>query len=310
MNSPTEYTQVEFGQHKVNVIKGGFYDRFRSNPDLTEVAKDPLAGDLGFFLRFPKQQVPSRIGPTWAPNFYYRASNVQLLFLAPLSRIRRMLPGPLEPLSPLPGQGLIALSFFHYALCDNDPYGEVSVAVVIRRPDARGPHLWELRNAMRSDSFHAHVLALPVDTQIARVRGVHGYQLPKWLARIGLTIDADVSASIEGIDGTPDLKLTAPLPEMKQVPPQSQIGTSTMINRIDGIWHQTTVLSNKLNFGHMRASDRIRLTRAGGPLSQLLDGLGATRLMRFDVVKDTQIVLNMPVPLAATPAAGWPGCSR
>ena len=27
---------------------------------------------------------------------------------------------------------------------------------------------------MRSDRFHAHVLALPVDTEIAQVRGVHG----------------------------------------------------------------------------------------------------------------------------------------
>lgn len=300
-----DYTEVEFGQNKVNVIKGGFYDRFRSNPDLDEVAHEPLAGDIDFFRRFPKIQVPSRVGPVWAPNFYYRASTVQMLFLAPLARIRRMLPDPLQPLSPLPGQGLVALTFFNYALCDNDPYNEVSVAIVIRRPGARGSHLLELRQAMRSDSFHAHVLALPVDTEIARVRGVHGYQLPKWLAPIDLEIDKQVSASITSTDGRPDLSLTAPLPKMQNVPSQSQIGTSTMINRIDGVWHQSTVQSNKLIFGHSSATGDVQLTRTDGPLSQILHGLGADRMIRFDVIKDTQIVLNMPVPLAATAAAGW-----
>lgn len=182
-----EFTEVDFGGQKVMVPKGGYYDRFRSNPDLDEVARDPAAGNIDFFRRIPKVMISSRIGPTWAPNFYYRASNVQALMLAPVKKIRAMLlPGQLEPLRALPGYGLVALTFFSYAVCDNDPYNEVSVAIVIRRPVARGPHALELLGSMRRQSFFAHVLALPVDTEIARVRGVHGYQLPKWLADIKL----------------------------------------------------------------------------------------------------------------------------
>lgn len=261
------------------------------------MARDPLVGNIDFFRRFSKQLVDSRVGPIWAPNFYYRANTVQLLFLAPLSRLRRMLPEPFRPLRALPGHGLVALTFFHYALCDNDPYNEVSVAVVIRRPGAGGLHLAELLASMQSDSLHAHVLALPVDTEIARVRGVHGYQLPKWLAPIELGIDGAVRASVGRADGTPDLTLTAPLPAMKQVAPQSRIGTSTMINRIDGCWHQTSVLTNKLCLGQRLFPRDVTLIRASGPLSQLLDGLGASRMLRLDVVKDCQIVLNLPVPL-------------
>ena len=41
------------------------------------------------------------------------------------------------------------------------------------------------------------------------------------------------------------------------------------------------------------------LTRHGGPLSQLLDGLGASTLVRLDVIKDGQIVLNLPTPSTA-----------
>ncbi|MBA4491668.1 acetoacetate decarboxylase family protein [Paracoccus sp. S1E-3] len=305
MENDSRFTEIQFGAQKVNVITGGFYDRFRSNPDLAEVAKNPLAGNIDFFRRFPKIEMDSRIGPTWTPNFYYRASTVQLLYLAPLARIRRMLPQPLQPLSPLPGHGLVALTFFHYALCDNNPYGEVSVAVVIRRPGERGSHWRELAEAMRSESFHAHVLALPVDTEIARVRGVYGYHLPKWLAPIDLQIGKDVRASISAGGGSADLTLQAPLPRMEQVPSQSRIGTSTLINRVDGVWRQTTALSNKLNLGHETMPKYVRLERHGGPLTQLLNGLGANWLLRFDVIKDTQIVLHMPVPLAATPAAEW-----
>ncbi len=44
-NNTQSTTVVEFGPYKVNVPKGGYYDRFRMNPNLDEVAKDPAAGN-------------------------------------------------------------------------------------------------------------------------------------------------------------------------------------------------------------------------------------------------------------------------
>ena len=293
-----QVTEVDFGPMRVAVPKGGYYDRFHLNPDLDEVARDPAAGNVDFFRRFPKQQMPSRVGPIWAPNFYYRSRSAQVLLLAPLDRLRAMLPEPLQPLRALPGHGVVALTFLHYAVCDNDPYHEVSVAVVIRKPGARGSQALELRGAMRRRSFHAHVLALPVDTEIARIRGVHGYQLPKWRAQIDLQIKAEVQASIKAADGAPDLVLTAPMPVLRHLPSQSHIATSTMIHRVDGRWHQTAVQANMLSFAQQLLPRGVVLTRGGGPLSQLLDGLGAGRILRFDVVKDAQLVLNLPIPLA------------
>lgn len=82
--------QVQFGTQRVEVIEGGYYDRFRMNPDLDDVARDPAAGNIDFFRRIPKQLADSRVGPTWAPNFYYRASSVQLLMLAPLEPLRAL----------------------------------------------------------------------------------------------------------------------------------------------------------------------------------------------------------------------------
>lgn len=299
MHMDTRFTQVEFGPHKVEVLQGGYYDRYRMNPNLDEVALDPAAGNIDFFRRIPKRLVASRVGPTWAPNFYYRSSSIQLLFLAPLSRLRATLPEPLEPLRAFRGYGLVALTFFSYAVCDNDPYDEVSVAVVIRRPGARGPHALELINSMRRRSFFAHVLALPVTTEIARVRGVHGYQLPKWRADIDMSIGNAVKARIAGPGNKPDLTLSAPLPTLHDAVPQSRMGTTTMINKVDGEWHQSSVQSNTLSYGQRLFPRGIKLMRHGGPLTQLLDGLGASTVLRLDVVKDAQLVLHLPTPLKA-----------
>ncbi|MCT9251987.1 acetoacetate decarboxylase, partial [Acinetobacter baumannii] len=161
MNTNKAFTEVEFGQQKVKVPKGGYYDRFRMNPDLDEVAKDPAAGNIDFFRSIPKKLVESRVGPVWAPNFYYRSGNVQVLMLAPVKLLKKKLPSPLVPLEAFPGYGLVALTFFTYTVCDNDPYNEASVAIVVRKPKAHGPHALELINSIRKRHFYAHVLALP-----------------------------------------------------------------------------------------------------------------------------------------------------
>lgn len=297
MNTAQQFTEIEFGGQKVKVPQGGYYDRFHLQPNLDEVAKDPAAGNIDFFRRIPKQRVNSRVGPVWAPNFYYRSSSVQLLMLAPIANLRAALPTPLEPLKALPGFGLVALTFFSYSVCDNDPYDEVSVAVVIRQPNAKGSHAVELLNAIRRRSAVAHVLALPVNTEIARVRGVYGYQLPKWLTDIKLDINAEVHASILNTDGSPDLSLTASLPQLHSFKPQSHLETKTMIHQVDGLWHKTSVQSNTLSMAQQLFPKKLKLVRHGGALSQLLSGLDATTILRLDVVKDAQLVLNMPTPL-------------
>ncbi|ELY3878742.1 acetoacetate decarboxylase, partial [Acinetobacter baumannii] len=232
-----------------------------------------------------------------SPNFYYRTSNIQLLMLAPISKIKAKLPAPLEPLQPIPGYGLVSLTFFSYAVGDVDPYDEVSVAVVVRQPGAHHFNTTELLSSMRNHKYYGHVLALPVNTEIARVRGVYGYQLPKWLTPIDMKIgDKSVQAHIYNTDGKPDLSVAAPLPEIKTVKPQSRIDTKTMYQLVDGKWHSTSVESNTLAFGQKLFPKNVQVVKSGGPLSKLLDELGANKVLRFDVVKDAQLALNMPVP--------------
>lgn len=303
MATTGESVEVEFGGEPVPVPKGGYYDRFRSNPDLDEVARDPAAGNVDWFRRIPKQKVQSRVGLVWSPNFYYRSSSVQLLMAAPVARLRAMLPTPLRPLRAWPGRGLVALTFFSYAVCDNDLYDEVSIAIIVPTPGSRLPHAAELVCQARRRAFHAHVLALPVTTEIARVRGVLGYGLPKWRTGIELNLEGAVRATIARTDGSPDLTLAAPLPTFTDAASQSRMGSSTMVHLVDGRWHTTTVQSNTLSFAQRAFPRDVTLTRHGGPMTDLLDGLGASTMLRLDVVRDAQLVLAMPVPLDAPGSA-------
>ncbi|KAE8421352.1 hypothetical protein BDV36DRAFT_59175 [Aspergillus pseudocaelatus] len=294
-------TQVEFGEQKVDVPKGGYYDRYRMNPNLDEVARDPAVGpDIDFFRNIPKKLVDSRVGQIYAPNFYYRTRSVQLTFLAPLDRLQSKLPSPLEPITALPGYGLVALTFYSYLVCDNDPYNEVSLAIVVRQPGNNSYSTTQLLSSVWNRTFYGYVLALPVDTEIARVRGVYGYQFPKWLANINLEMDDDnIKADLTATDGTPDLTLGVPLPALTTIPSQSSIATNNAINKIDGKWYQVTVQTNPLLATQCLLPGNVTLSRSDGPLSKLLNELGVSTILRMDIIKDAQMVLNMPTPLKA-----------
>lgn len=298
MNTKQQFTEVEFGQQKVKVPKGGYYDRFRMNPDLDEVAQDPAVGNIGFFRHIPKKIVESRVGPIWAPNFYYRSANVQLLMLAPIKRIKAKLPADLTPLQLFPSYGLVAVTFFTYSVCDNDPYNEVSIAIVVRKPNARGSQIAELMKSMRQRHFYAHVLALPVDTEIARVRGVYGYQLPKWLTKIDVNINQkEVQANIFDVNGKLDLSLKTAVPTLKCADSETHINKATMLHVVDGKWHQTEVQSNILSFAQKLFPKNVQLEKNEGPLTTLLNELGASKILRLDVIEDAQVVLNLPIKL-------------
>lgn len=66
---PPQMVTAELGERIVEVPRGGFYDRFRMNPDLDEVARDPRVSGIDFFRDLAKTRVDSPIGPTYTPNF-------------------------------------------------------------------------------------------------------------------------------------------------------------------------------------------------------------------------------------------------
>ncbi len=211
--------KVDLGGHVVTVPKGGLYDRYRMQTDLDEVARDPRVPSVDFFRKLPKTKVDSLIGPTFSPNFYYLISTARLTMLARSDAIRARLPRELAPLEVAPGLGLISVIFFRYDVCDIDFYTEAAVGAAVRPARHGGPVFFDLVTGLGNDHVHSYVFSLPVNAEIAQVRGHDGYGFPKWVTEIDVDIDADRTTArvANDTEGT-DLALSAPTPAQTRYP--------------------------------------------------------------------------------------------
>lgn len=295
MPETSEYT---LGDHAVHVPTGGYYDRYRMTGDLAEIAQDPAVPGVEFFRGLPKRAVQSPIGPTSTPNYYYAMSVVQIAMLAPINAVRSRLPKGLQPLQPAPGVGLIALAFFRYDVCDVDPYNEATVAIATRPPRHRGPAELDFVHAMRTGTTYGYPLSLPVNTEIARVRGLYGYGLPKWRTDIDIDLTGPYTARVANDHGDTDIAVTLPLPKQRAPRGGPKVRTTIALSKLDGAWYESTSLINALASGTSFAPRDVQITRGTGRLSDDLASLRPFRTLSVDATTRGQLALNMPVPTA------------
>ncbi|MFI7529449.1 acetoacetate decarboxylase family protein [Nocardia salmonicida] len=290
--------EVDLGGRLVTVPEGGLYDRFRMNTDLDEVAQDPAVSSVEFFRRMPKTRVDSRIGPTLTPNFYYRISTTRLTMLAPTKAIRARLPKELNPLEIAPGLGIVSVMAFRYDVCDIDFYTEAAVGIAVKPARHSGRlGLLDLVTGLKNDSLHSYVLSLPVNTEIAQVRGHDGYGFPKWVTQLDVDIDTvRSSARVANDQGGLDLAFSAPTPKQTARPTGTHVSTLTSYTTIDGAWHSTTSQINMLTSGTTRLPRGLNLQLGEGRMSESLRALAPIRTIQLDVTTEGQLALHMPVP--------------
>lgn len=84
-------TIINLGGHQVPVLKGGLYDRFRSNPPLSVVEKEAPEIDLSWFETIQKQK--KEVGfTTYSPNFYYSNSSITAIYTADMKMLKKAHP--------------------------------------------------------------------------------------------------------------------------------------------------------------------------------------------------------------------------
>ncbi|NNG39541.1 acetoacetate decarboxylase [Flexivirga sp. ID2601S] len=290
---------VTLGTHTVPVPKGGYYDRFRMNSDLDEVARDPRVSDVSFFRSIPKTVVESPIGTTLTPNFYYRNSTARLTYLAKTGAIRSRLPRELDPLEVAPGIGLAFVMFFRYDVADIDFYTEAAVGAAVR--PARHGHVGfaDLATALGNNHLYAYVMSLPVNTQIAQVRGHDGYGFPKWVTELDVDIDAArTSARVANDTGGTDIALTARTPKQKHYPSGSKVGSLTSYTQIGDDWFSTLSQTNVLASGVQLLPRKVDVELGNGRVSDDLRSLETIRPLQFEVATEVQIALHLPAPIS------------
>lgn len=289
--------EVELGGRTVSVPKGGLYDRYRMATDLDVVAADPRVTSVDWFRSMPKTPVESRIGPTMTPNFYYRISFARVVMLAQTRVIRSQLPAGLDPLQVAPGRGIVSVMFFRYDVADIDFYTEAAVGIAVRPARHGRVGAIDLFAGLADDHVHTYVLALPVNTEIAQIRGHDGYGFPKWVTDLDVEIDNNrVDATVANAKGGVDMALSVATPGQSTHQTGDRVSTLTSYTQIDGAWHSTFSQTNVLAGGSKVLPRDVNLTVGEGRMSDALRTLSPGRVIRLDVVTNGQLALHLPVP--------------
>lgn len=298
---PTETTAIHFAGHEVPVVKGGLYDRYRSNPPLAVIEAEAPDVDLSWFKGLKKEKVDIGFA-SYSPNFYYRNSRVTAIFTADLDRLRELIPAKVleqvQPLQVWPGRGLVALTAYTYQFCDNDSYNEIGLSVITNRPggSSLGP-LTVMSQAMSND-FWGYVLKLPVNTELARVRGVVGYNLPKWLTGISYR-ETDKSVVVEILDSqTGKVDVTLETSKLDDLSNKISMVTNSFTN-IDQQGQLTTgyATSRQLSHASSTRAETVSLGLTEGSLSMFIKSLKLGKMLKYEYVPEFQSALYSPKPL-------------
>jgi len=296
-----ETTLIQIGSHDVPVVKGGLYDRFRSNPPLPVVAAEAPGIDLSWFQGIAKEKVD--IGfESYSPNFYYGNSRVTAIFTADLARLRKLIPAQVleevQPLQVWPGRGIVALTAYAYHYCDNDSYNEIGLSVVTNQPGTSNWGPLSLLGQSLSDDFWGYVLKLPVDTELARVRGVLGYNLPKWLTRIDYREEGE-RVVVEIFDSETDkLDVTLETRKLDVASSTENLVTNSFTNLTrQGQLQTGYTTARQLRHASTSSADAVKLTLTDGGLSRFIESLKLGRMVKYEYVPEFQAALYAPRPL-------------
>ncbi|WP_061561766.1 acetoacetate decarboxylase family protein [Pseudomonas citronellolis] len=299
----TESTMIDIAGHEVPVVKGGLYDRYRSNPPLSVIAAEAPDVDLSWFKGLAKTKVD--IGfESYSPNFYYKNSRVTAVYTADIDKLRELIPAKVlekvQPLQVWPGRGLVAFTAYSYHYCDNDSYNEVALSIITNKPGRSNLGPLTLVGQSLSKDYWGYVLKLPVNTELARVRGVVGYNLPKWLTGIDVTEDAHKVTYdiVDSRTGKVDVVFqAAKLAELSQ---KDELVTNSFTNTDrNGELTYGYAVSRQLSHASSSDGDSARLILGDGELSSYIKSLKLGKMLKYEYVPQFQSALYAPKPLSA-----------
>lgn len=291
---------VGLAGHDVPVLAGGLFDRYRSNPPLSVVQAERPALDLSWFEGIQKEK--KEVGfTTYSPNFYYDNSSITAIYTADMARIESLIPQEVrdvvKPISFAPGKGLVAITSYAYHYCDNDNYNELSISVVTTRPHQRNWGLISLMGQLKDESLWGYVLKLPVDTELARVRGVVGYSLPKWKIPIDYSAEGEaVAFTYYDETGKVDFSMVGKKLDTADSTPAVSRMNFVNLNAQGRLTHGFTDVRG-VERASSRAGEDVTLALTDGPLSTFIRSLGLEKLVRYDYQPVFQAALYTPEPL-------------
>lgn len=292
---------IDIAGHPVPVVKGGLYDRYRSNPPLAVIQAEAPGLDLGWFKGLEKTQVDMGFA-SYSPNFYYQNSRITAVYTADLERLRALMPTAVlartQPLQVWPGRGLVALTAYTYDYCDNDSYNEIALSIITNKPGTSNFGPLTLAGQSLSKDFWGYVLKLPVNTELARVRGVVGYNLPKWLTPINRREEAD-AVSYDIVDaqtGKVDVVMRGRKLEGLSHEPELVTNSFTNLDHLGRLAYGYATSRQTAHAASLK-TDSMVLVLGDGSLSRYIRELQLGRMVKYEYVPAFQSALYAPKPL-------------
>lgn len=288
---------------EVSVAAGGLYDRYESNPPLSVIAAEAPNIDLSWFKELKKTKVDMGF-ESYSPNFYYKNNRVTAVFTADIDRLRAIMPAKVleevQPLQVWPGRGLVAFTAYAYEYCDNDSYNEIALSIITNKPGRSNLGPVTLIGQSMSKDFWGYVLKLPVNTELAEVRGVVGYNLPKWLTDINFR-ETDKSVVFEIIDKeTGKVDVTFEGEKLGDLSDEIDMVTNSFTNiGHDGELAYGYAISRQQSHASSSSEESVKLTLSDGSLSAYIESLKLGKMMKYEYVPEFQSALYAPEPLQA-----------
>ncbi|WP_272981980.1 hypothetical protein [Pseudoalteromonas sp.] len=296
---------IELAGEKVPVVEGGLYDQYRSNPPLSVIAEQAPSVDLSWFKTIKKQKVDMGF-ESYSPNFYYKNSKITAVFSADLDVLTSLIPASVlehvEPISLWPGRGLVAITAYAYHYCDNDTYNELAISVITTKPDSWNLGVISLLNNQWNDDFWGVVLKLPVDTELARVRGVVGYNLPKWTTKISYknTPNTLTFSLFDNATNQPDVIITGK--KLSDESTDEKFVRNSFMNHNQQGQLTTGYADNRyLRYASSTSDEDVSLELRQGELSQFIRSLDLGSMIKYEYVPDFQSALYAPTYFKAKP---------
>ncbi|HYD61951.1 MAG TPA: acetoacetate decarboxylase (ADC) [Noviherbaspirillum sp.] len=297
----TENKVIKLAGQDVPVVAGGLYDRYRSNPPLEVIKAEAPNVDLTWFTELKKSRVDVGF-ETYSPNFYYKISRATAIFTADLDRLRELMPAKVleqvQPLQVWPGRGLVALTGYAYHYCDNDSYNEIGLSIITNKPGNANFGPVSLVGQALSKDFWGYVLKLPVNTKLAMVRGVVGYNLPKWLTEIDYKVN-EKSVVFEIADAqTGKTDVIFETEKLNNLSNKVEMVTNSFTNvDQEGRLTYGYAVSRQLSHASSSSAESVNLQLSDGSFSTYIKSLKLGKMLRYEYVPDFQSALYTPKPL-------------
>ncbi len=241
-----------------------------------------------FFRQIEHVEVPWGNRTIFCPVFYYDVATLSAQFLAPVDKVRKLLPSSrMHPLRVTPKQCVFTISAFEYRDSDIGSYNEVSIGIPIELDKPSPVFTGILRKAPAVPKLY--IWHLPVTTEIARAAGVEFAGYPKFLADITFERDGEwVKCQLQK-GGQHILTLIGREREQDNETPRSRIHPITV--REGYILRCELILSARRQISS-RDSESVRLELGEHPIAQEVKELKLGKLLAYQYTPQHQAILT------------------